>query len=359
MSLLCRALGVRVAAVLAALVLVGNGCEPDDGEGSAKSWKLVLRDLDAALLGVWGSSASDVFAVGADTGNGPLVLHWDGSTWTKFGAASTGASGGLWWVAGTDATGPVWMAGEGGLVLRYDRAADTFSKIGGVPSTVTLFGIFATGAGFADVWAVGGDTDGAVGHVYKLDGAAFVEDTTMPEAARTAGQFFKVWGRSSNDLWVVGLGNKMMHRSASGWSVIDTPQGRRLFTMHGNDTTAIAVGGFATGLVVEALGAGAATVSDATPPGVKQLNGVWVDGDGSVVAVGVEGTVTERRGTVWKAPSGLPQVLDDYHAVYVDPEGGVWAVGGFIVVTPGTDGMLLHYGPSISSTIVTSSGLTL
>jgi hypothetical protein len=322
------------------LFLALAACEPPPGDEEAR-WEHVFSDLPSALLGVWGSSAEDVFLVGSDVGDGPLVLHWDGAAWHRL---ATGATGSLWWVSGTGPGARVWMAGEAGLVLRYERAGGSFEQIPGVPGNVTLYGVFETGG---EVWAVGGEDTGSVGHAYRLDGAAFTEDDGVPAAAEQAGQFFKVWGRSPTDLWIVGLGDKMLHRGAGGWEVLDTPSGRRLFTMHGNESVAVAVGGFATGLVVEASGN---AVSDVTPPGVKQLNGVWVEPDGTVVAVGVEGTVVERRGSVWRSPGGLPATLDDYHAVYVDPDGGVWAVGGFLVVEPQTRGMLLRYGRPIPNT---------
>lgn len=326
------------------VVLVGlaciAGCEPDPGAPS-KRWEHVLSDLPGALLGVWGSGADDVFAVGADVGEGPWVLHFDGERWRRL---STGATGTLWWVSGTSRAGRVWMSGQAGLVLRYDRDRDAFARVEGVPAGVTVFGVFEVGG---EVWAVGGEASGSVGHAYQLQGDVFVEDAWIPSEVEEAGHFFKVWGRAPDDLWIVGLGGKMLHRDAGGWRAIDTPTGRRLFTVHGNATIAVAVGGFATGLVVEAIGD---TLVDATPPALKQLNGVWVEADGTVVAVGVEGSVRERRGSIWSTPSGLPTTLDDYHAVYVDPDGGVWAVGGFLVVEPQKDGMLLHYGEPIPNT---------
>lgn len=332
---------MRSLLLMLVAALATSACEPDPGTSDDKTWHHVFSDLPSALLGVWGSSAADVFVVGSDAGDGPLVLRWDGSAWRRL---ATGATGGLWWVSGTGPSAPVWMSGEAGLVMRYDRVADRFEKIPGVPASVTVFGVFETGG---EVWAVGGERAGAIGHAYQLREGAFAEDDTIPSEVEAAGHFFKVWGRSPSDLWIVGLGGKMLHRDATGWRVIDTPSGRRLFTVHGNDTLAVAVGGFATGLVVEAIGA---DVRDVTPPAVGQLNGVWVEPDGSVVAVGVEGKVLERRGTVWRTPAGLPPTPDSYHAVYVDPEGGVWAVGGFLEIEPQRDGMLLHYGQTLPST---------
>ena len=48
-----------------------------------------------ALLSVAGRSERDVYAVGADKGAGPLVLHYDGAGWQRL---ATGARGDLWWV---------------------------------------------------------------------------------------------------------------------------------------------------------------------------------------------------------------------------------------------------------------------
>lgn len=324
--------------VIVALVVFGTAaCEPDGGGESAR-WETVFAELPAALLGVWGTSADDVWTVGADAGDGPYVLHFDGDTWTR---KASGQRGTLWWVWGNATR--LWMAGEAGLVLRYDRAADRFTRIEGVPANVTLYGIFELPSG--DVWTVGGNSSG--GRVFKLSGSTFAEETVPAEAAE-AGRFFKVWGRSATDLWVVGVGDKMLYRDGSGWQVFDTPRGGRLTTVHGNSSQVVAVGGFTEGLVVDASSSGPV---DASPSGVSPLNGVWVQTDGTVVAVGAAGTVIERRGSVWRTPNGVPGSLDDYHAVYVDPAGGVWAVGGFLLVEPQRRGMLLHYGLPISRTI--------
>ncbi len=324
---------------LTAMTASTLGCEPDPG-APAKRWSLVFTDQPSAFLSVWGSSGSDVFVVGSDVGDGPAVLRWNGAAWRTL---PTDETGDLWWVSGTTASGRVWMVGEGGLALRYDRATDSFERVGGVPDDVTLYGVFETGG---DVWAVGGDRGDSTGHIYALAGATFVEDDTVPADAKAAGQFSKVWGRASTDLWVVGRGDKMLHRDGNGWRVVDTPGGRSLFSVHGNDATTVAVGSLARASVIEASGG---VVSDVTPPDTKQLNGVWVEPDGIVTAVGVQGTVIERRGSVWKAPANLPDYRDDYQAVYVDPAGGVWAVGGALVVEPPREGVLLHYGDAIDN----------
>ena len=77
--------------VLACCLAVA-GCPDEDG----RSWQVVHEDLDGALLSVWGTSASDVWAVGGDVGDGmgPLVIHFDGTSWVESWDGSTiGADG--------------------------------------------------------------------------------------------------------------------------------------------------------------------------------------------------------------------------------------------------------------------------
>src|SRR5690606_21776872 len=87
------------------------------------AWQPVAEGLDAALLRVGGAGPEDVWAVGADAGDGPLVLRWDGVAWARVNAGTTGD---LWWLWVDDAE--VWMVGEGGRVLRHDRAAGTTTE---------------------------------------------------------------------------------------------------------------------------------------------------------------------------------------------------------------------------------------
>ena len=46
-------------------------------------WQLLASELPSALLSVSGRSPTDIYAVGADKGHGPLVLHFDGKGWKQ------------------------------------------------------------------------------------------------------------------------------------------------------------------------------------------------------------------------------------------------------------------------------------
>ena len=64
------------------------------------------------LRSVWGTDASNVWAVGDDT-----MVHWNGTAWA---AETIGNSVSLYSVWGTDASN-VWAVGWGGMILHKTR----------------------------------------------------------------------------------------------------------------------------------------------------------------------------------------------------------------------------------------------
>ena len=73
------------------------------------------------MLSITGRSATDVWSVGADKGQGPAVLHYDGTRWTRL---ATGQRGHLWWVHVFN-DGTAMMGGASGMILRYDGTTFT------------------------------------------------------------------------------------------------------------------------------------------------------------------------------------------------------------------------------------------
>ena len=105
----------------------------------------------ARLLAVWGSSADDVWAVGA---RGTIRHYKTGAL--RFDVVDSPVTVALRSVWGS---GPndVWAVGDAGTVIHFDGAAWTVSTTGlGPNEQVNLTGVW--GSGPDDVWAVGGTT---------------------------------------------------------------------------------------------------------------------------------------------------------------------------------------------------------
>jgi hypothetical protein len=308
---------------------------------------VVAPHLDAALLSVWGTSPSDVWAAGADAGDGPLVLHHDGASWQRL---DTGHSGDLWWAFGF-AEGPVYFGGVGGSILRWQDGA--FERMA-TPGTGTVFGIW--GPSPDELWAVGGAPGGARGaFAWRLGAGAssWQEVPGFPAELAEREALWKVFGSSASDVWLVGTGGRLLHWDGAALTPSFAGVAESLFTVHANATRFAAVGGFASGLLLERNIAEPASAPwlNVSPPGAQALVGVCLTETGGY-AVGQFGYVAVRDEQGWREElTGLPPDPDNrsLHSVWVDPAGGVWAAGGQVLVEPLLDGWLLHKGPSVST----------
>jgi hypothetical protein len=97
---------------------------------------------DERLMGVWGTSPTDVFAVGYWNG---AILHYDGSAWSSMTGATTDGLHAVWGTTPTD----VYALGHDGVILHYDGTAWNAMTSG---TDEDLFGVWGTSS---HVYAVG------------------------------------------------------------------------------------------------------------------------------------------------------------------------------------------------------------
>lgn len=167
---------VSIFVALAGTALIA--CEdhdqlPGQSQREPLAWARVAKSDSAALLSVSGTSASDVCIAGADDGQGPAILHFDGQGWQR---RNSGVKGDLWWVNATP-QGPVYFAGASAMLVRYQDGVFTRLKTPGLGKDV-LYGVWAAGAD--DLYAVG-TSAGRNGFVWHYDGAEF-RSLALPDA---------------------------------------------------------------------------------------------------------------------------------------------------------------------------------
>ena len=308
--------------ILASVLLVG--CP-----GPSDAYRVVDEGLDEGLLSVSGTAADDVWVAGSDVGAGPLVLHWDGAAWER---RVTGTSGDLWWVHAM-AGGPVFLGGEGGVIVRYQDGS--FERMTTPADTGIVFGIWA--AAEDDVYAVGG-YGGGNGFLWHWEGSVWTPIALPDHEGQSV---FKVWGTGPDDVWACGFGGILYHFDGDAWARVESTTTRTLLTLHAIEGEAVAVGGQGTGVLVERAPDG--TWHDSAPELTPQLMGVWLTPEGGR-ASGINGTILRREGGVWSIEEHGLDLAEHLHSVWIDPDGGVWSVGGQILSEPFSDGVIVYQG---------------
>lgn len=327
----------------------GLGCDTPVATCDDGAWCPVTTPLDARLgLGaVWGTSASDVWAVGA----GGTILHFDGATWnaatsgtseaiyaiwgssptdlwavssTQKMLRSTGwANGSATWTLTTALAGPrdydavgknvraVWgtstsdvmIAGES-FKISYDnppanrwRATLVGGELAWAPASDCVNDFFAecpsifglSGTGPNDRWAVG--TSGYAAYATSVDETGTPNWT--PLDSQSTDDLQAVWSAGPGEAWAVGRRGTIRHRAtgAERFSVVDSGTQNTLRAVWGsspNDVWAVGDAGTVLHFDGTAWSPAAVSLNSKTPPTLRGVWGsrpddVWAVGDGIVL----------------------------------------------------------------------------
>ena len=260
-------------------------------------WVEQRRQKNLRLRGLWGSSPTDLYAVGFDfVAPVARMLHYDGTTWTEVPGFVSDAEGlsfeAVW---GTSATN-VWAVGgafdgEFDRTLIYHFAGDFWQRVllrGDISPTLTD----VWGSGPSDVYAVGQQkqTGPDVGVVLHYDGTTwspvFQQEGLVPNG---------VWGTSATDVFLAGfqvtqdsngdftVTSAILHYDGTSWSPMTLP------------------------------------------PGDDVLYDIWGSSPSDVYAVGDAGLILHYDGKSWTASRHGADFLLSVAGLNA---GDAWAVGG-------------------------------
>ena len=271
------------------------------------------------LFGVWGSSASDVYAVGFGYNGStiaPLVYQWNGSNWSALSfslpdGVTSGSLSGIWGSGANDIYVVGYGFSQGSIVpLMYHK-----NIMGWSLSTVSLPAEWSSvnfkgmwGSGLSNAYAVGTGVNGGTNRplVYSKSGSTWsVAGLSLPSGT-SSGYLSGIWGASVSDVYAVGYAYSgstavplMYHRDSSTWT----------------ETSPGIPGGWSSGF----------------------LYGVWGSGTDDVYAVGsgnngsiLAPLVYYKNSTGWTEISPLPPVgwtSGSLFSVWGSGSSDVYAVG--------------------------------
>jgi hypothetical protein len=263
------------------------------------------------LLGVWASSASDVWAAAPGT-----ILHYDGTNWTSAYVSNGDPMSGVW------GTGPtnVYVVGQKGTIANYNGTAWTTSVV----NATGFNGIFGTSA--SNIFAVGNG-----GLVEQFNG------TSWSVATHTGtGNLTSVWGTGSPATFYAVASDGTAYRSVNGgpWSTISfsPANAAALNGVYGTSTSDLWATGNSGAAYIN-TGAGFTTPSPANGLATNFYD-VWNTSASDVYLVGAGGTVQYFNGTVWFAMS--TPVATALRSIYGTAAQNVYVAGDNGVVLWGT-----------------------
>jgi hypothetical protein len=275
------------------------------------------------LLAVADISPTDAWAAGQaveqNSGTHPLLIHWDGTSWSNFPSAPDPNGSQQYFTAMTAlSTNDVWMTGQhfvGGvgevaLIEHFDGRAWSMVPTPNVPNALPALAPVSAN----DIWAAGGS------FILHWDGSAWnqVKGATTPGAPTIT----SLAAVASNDVWAVGVSHQagrhgkslqlIEHWDGMSWSLVATPP------------------------------ASQGTAGELTSVAAVSTNDVWAVGfltlpNGSA---GIE----HWDGTSWSliaVPTTQPPTIGQLNKLSATPGGTVFGLGGsttgpeFILSTDG------------------------
>ncbi len=335
------------------------------------AWSPQPSGTQANLSAVWGSRSGDVWAVGSNATSSPpspqgVTLHWDGTGWSQVVCCDAPDAGSaelraIWGSAASD----VWAVGAAGSAIHWDGVS--WNPVTVTASDNTLTSIW--GSSSHDVWI------GGAGELVHYDGTGF---TSAPFFGTVDG----LWGSAANDVWNVAASGVVNHWDGREWALVSSGTTNDLAHVWGSGAAeAWAVGPAGTVLNWNGLGWSVVADGSAAALGAVWGNGandVWASGpihwDGSAWTQGATANSVAASGLCGFAPDdvwavgqgfltpngtgyiahwdGLNWTIDGIDGVYVPAQASatslgpsemraawcgdrsdVWAVGKMIAIT--------------------------
>jgi hypothetical protein len=193
-------------------------------------WTPVVTGVETDFFSIWGSSSTNVFAVGQDTLGPPNIYHYNGSSWSAMQPWSCPHPD-------IDCSYPpiyeVWGTSEsdvfalwGSSIIHYDGtnwshlySSDIYPEL-----HVELYGIW--GSSSSNVYVVGGTFRFLYWAYIQVkpiilhyDGVNWTQGYIkgIPGATATG-----IWGSSEDDIFAVvnGFGSQILHYDGNSWTVM-------------------------------------------------------------------------------------------------------------------------------------------
>lgn len=301
------------------------------------AWSVVSEELIHTFLCVWGSSKDDVYVGGYGT-----LLHYNGTTWTYTGIQHEVTS---IWGASSD---NIYAVCRRGNILHFDGAIWTemespVSDLTMNDSSLDYVLKRIWGSSPDDIYAVGDN-----GIIIHFDGSHWSRigcDCTS--------DLYCVWGKSASEVYISGYECPLLKFDGTNWTIVDAPVDFGFHGMHGDPVNGLVCSDRNQVYTYDNGEWELEPTEDIyfSP----EFNACWSSENGDIFAVGYGGSIFHFDGTDWHSMTNIPpSTLKDIYAV---SSADVYAVGiGTIVHYDGQNWSQVQNNHHVYSGIWGSAG---
>jgi len=169
-----------------------------DGQGWSQLVGIEGQDTMGILSGVWCSESGDVVVAGTSRGGGPLVLFFDGVSWTRRDPPMYGILTSVWGSSPND----VYVAGAADDIYHYDGKSWSGRVTGAYAQSGSKWRL--TGTGRDDVWLIANSDQ-----MYHFDGGRWARYYTR-NLDRTHVNISAAWSSGDGHIICVGAGGLVL-----------------------------------------------------------------------------------------------------------------------------------------------------
>jgi len=270
------------------------------------AWRKIASGTSADLYGVWGSSSSDVIAVGT----GGTIVRYNGSSWSEIHGIASFPLYDVWGTASYD----IFVVGAARTLFHYNGYSWGFMNS---PAAGDLRCI--DGTAWNDVFAAG---KGAM----RFDGSVWSVILGVDRSLTD------MWAYSASEIFMVDTIGTILHYDGTEWSELDSAINTRLNAIWGSAPDDIFVVD-AEGNIFHYDGARWRRVYSIF---YSDLRAIWGSAPDDVYVAGQYFTVLHYDGEDWE------MILRD--GTWEDTFYGIWGSSAGDVFFVGTGGAMHHYG---------------
>jgi len=291
-------------------------CTPSGGKQAC--WQAYqLTSPQSTLHDVWTDGPTDVWVVG----DGGLILRYDGTSWHKIPSGTQANLNSIWGPSGTD----LWAVGASGTALHWNGSSwqpDTGPNLNsGVLDFCCVWGSSAT-----DIWAAGTHTSPTQYVLSHFESGKWTRDAPTQMPRRMVPQALAGVREMGNSTVLVVGPTVLAKTDSNGYPgtitaipVSTMPMGGWLMA----GPVAITVG--QNGSIQQSTNFTLANYLAVVSPTTANLRGIWGSTDGTLIAVGENGTTIASPQNLWSTEA--PVTNAHLNRVSGTDLGNVWAVG--------------------------------